>query len=95
MPMTITFGCPKCQGTIHAPDSEIGKPQSCPHCQASVKVPAGKGSGTGTIITLLTTAMIVLIGCPLFIVIGLAAVSVMGTKSSGTFTSVGQTIGGS
>lgn len=91
----ITYGCPKCKGTIHSPEAEIGTAKPCPHCKASVTVPAGKGPGTGTIIGILSTLMIVLIGCPLFIVLFLAAISVMGQKSSGTFTSVGQTIGGS
>lgn len=91
----ITYGCPKCNYAIHSPESEVGKTLECPSCKAKVTVPAGQGPRTGLIIGVLSTLMIVIIGCPLLIITGLAAISVMGTKSSGTFTSVGQTIGGS
>jgi hypothetical protein len=91
----ITYGCPHCGGTMHSQEAEIGTPTTCPHCQASTLVPKSKGSGTGMIVALISGLMIVLIGCPMLIVISLAAISVMGTKASGTFTSVGTTIGGS
>jgi uncharacterized paraquat-inducible protein A len=89
----ITFACPQCDKTINSPESEIGKNLQCPHCKAAVVVPAGK-SKTGLIVGL-TALVVFVLGCPLFILIGLVAVSMLGTKASGTFTSVGQTIGGS
>jgi hypothetical protein len=91
----ITYGCPQCNGTIHSQEAEIGTSIACPHCTAPIVVPKSKGSGTGTIVALISGAMIVLIGCPMMILVSLAAISMLGTKSSGTFTSVGQTIGGS
>lgn len=91
----ITYGCPKCNTAINSPESEVGKQLQCPQCNAAVVVPAGNRPRVGLIVGTLSTLMIFLIGCPMLIIISLAAVSVMGTKASGTFTSVGQTIGGS
>jgi hypothetical protein len=85
----ITYGCPQCRGTIHSPETEIGKTLECPHCKTAVVVPAGAKSNTGVIIGVLSALMVVLIGCPLLIVVCLAAISVLGQKASGTFTSVG------
>lgn len=91
----IDYACPKCDTAIHSPESEAGKQLQCPQCKGAVTVPAAPGPKKGVIAGVVALLSIILVGCPLLILIGLAAVSVMGQKASGTFTSVGQTIGGS
>jgi hypothetical protein len=89
----ITFACPHCRATINSPESQIGNNLECPACKASVPVPAGEKSRTGLIIALCTSAVILVLGCPMLIIVCLAAISVLGKSASGTFQSVGQTIG--
>jgi hypothetical protein len=91
----IDYPCGKCNTVIHSPESEAGKQLQCPQCKGTVIVPAAPGPKKGVIVGVVALLSMILFGCPLLIIIGLAAISVMGQRASGTFTSVGHTIGGS
>jgi hypothetical protein len=86
----LSFVCPNCQRTVNTPESQSGKQLTCPHCNESIYVPEGNSSNW--IILLCVGAGVLVVGCPMLIVVCLAAISVLGTNASQTFTSVGATL---
>jgi hypothetical protein len=87
----LSFVCPSCQRTVNTPESESGNQISCPHCNESIRVP--KGGSSTWIVLLCVGAGVLVVGCPMLIIVCLAAISVLGQNASSTFTTVSATIG--
>jgi len=66
---------------------------ACPRCQAQVQVPLVKQAGSGKIVALVLGLVTVLVGCPMIIVVCLAAIQILGANSNKAFGTVGQSIG--
>jgi DNA-directed RNA polymerase subunit RPC12/RpoP len=86
----LTFSCPDCRKTVNAPETEVGNLIDCPHCNQRIRVP--QGGSSNTLVYLVVAGGVLLVGCPMLIVVCLAAISVLGQKASGTFTTVSYTI---
>lgn len=93
----LTYACPACRRTMHAVENEIGRMIACPQCGAQTQVPfpLGPEGPSNAWVWVLVAGVIAAIGLPMLLVVFIAAVSLIGTNSSTTFSKVGGPIAGS
>jgi hypothetical protein len=90
----IEYACPKCREPLQASEDRLGTTNPCPNCKFPVQVPLvrPKSSFTAPIIVAIIGGLAVL-ACPMFIVVCLAAIQILGKNANSSFGTVGASIG--
>lgn len=86
----LTYACPQCKNPLQSPESQQGVMVTCPKCQAQFPVPQAPADKTLLIVLSIVGGVVVLGLLSLCVII--AAVQLIGTNRSTTFSSVGSVI---
>jgi hypothetical protein len=88
----INYACPKCNEPFQATEDRIGTMHACPRCQASVQVPAQSAKSNLPLILGIVGGLLIL-GCGVSCIVGLAAIQIIGKNANSAFGTVGSSIG--
>ena len=83
----LTYACPSCGKTLQSPENQATL--ICPHCRQAIRAPVPEKKN----ITLAWVFGMLGALLAIFIVVCLAAISVMGSNASGKFKAVAETVG--
>jgi hypothetical protein len=91
----ISLVCSSCSKTSHVPVAKPGDAIECPHCHGIIRVPFPTRTSTnhGLVVGLAVGGVLLVVLLSLIALVCLAAISVLGQKASGPFTSVATPIG--
>jgi hypothetical protein len=89
----IDYACPKCREPLQASEDRLGSMHPCPNCKFQVQVPLARAKSSSFPIIAAIVGGLAVLACPMFIVVCLVAIQILGTNANSSFGTVGASIG--
>src|SRR5438105_940089 len=89
----IDYACPKCREPLRASEDRLGATHPCPNCQFQVQVPLVRPKSSSAPIIVAIVGGLAVLACPMFIIVCLAAIQILGKNANSSFGTVGASIG--